>query len=186
MPAKSISSSPRGMTDSDPVAIRPALNADLPHLAAIEVDAARRFADAGVTLPGGDEAIPPGRYDRIFVNGVLLVAETETSLKVGFAASAPLGDSLFLCEMSVLRDWQGRGVGSRLLAATEAAARSRRLSIVSLTTDRHLAWNGPFYARRGYRILDAPELPADLAGILEQEAAAGFDPARRVAMVKPV
>ncbi len=174
------------MTDSDPVATRPARDTDLPHLAAIEADAARRFADAGVTLPGGDEAIPPCRYDRIFANGVLLVAEAETSLTVGFAASAPLGDSLFLCEMSVLRDWQGRGVGSRLLAGTEDAARSRGLTSVSLTTDRHLAWNAPFYVRRGYRTLDAPEVPADLAGILEREAAAGFDPARRVAMVKPV
>ena len=186
MPAKSISSSQKDMTGSGPVAIRPALGADLPHLAAIEADAARRFAEAGVALPGGDAAIPPDRYDRIFTNGVLLIAETETGLKVGFAASAPLDDSLFLCEMSVLRDWQGRGVGSRLIAETEAAARARGLVSVSLTTDRTLSWNGPFYARRGYRILKAAELPAKLAEILDMEVAAGFDRSRRAAMIKPV
>jgi hypothetical protein len=45
-----------------------------------------------------------------------------------------------------------------------------------------VAFNAPFYASLGFRILGNEEMPAELTRILENEVAHGADPARRVAM----
>ena len=76
---------------------------------------------------------------------------------------------------------QGRGLGSALLAAVIAHARDCGYASLLLTTDRELSWNGPYYRRRGFSEL-GPAPWSGPAARLDEEAAAGFDPARRVAM----
>jgi hypothetical protein len=55
--------------------------------------------------------------------------------------------------------------------------------LVSLTTDRTLPWNAPFYARLGFVIVEGADVPPELQARLDGQAAAGFDPAQRCAMV---
>lgn len=95
-----------------------------------------------------------------------------------------LSDSgLYLREMSVAADAQRRGLGRGLMLAGIAAARRRGLPAVTLTTDRTLRWNAPFYATLGFGVLDAAAVPADLQARLDAQAAAGFDPGQRCAML---
>jgi hypothetical protein len=68
-----------------------------------------------------------------------------------------------------------------MLAGIAEAA--RRGLAVSLTTDRTLRWNAPFYARLGFVLLKDAAVPPDLQARLDSQVAAGFDPAQRCAMM---
>ena len=66
-----------------------------------------------------------------------------------------------------------------------AGAPARGCTHLSLTTDRLLPWNAPFYARHGFAIVPPDGLPDWLAAMPAREAASGLDPARRCIMVRP-
>ena len=61
-------------------------------------------------------------------------------------------------------------------------ARRREFPSITLTTFRHLPWNGPFYRRLGFEELSDAALTKELAEQLECEAAEGLDRSKRVAM----
>jgi len=68
--------------------------------------------------------------------------------------------------------------------ATCRWAARQGLLAVTLTTFRHLPWNAPFYARRGFRVLSPDELGPGLRAALRGERAQGLR--RRVAMRRPL
>lgn len=80
------------------------------------------------------------------------------------------------------RDHQGRGIGRRLLAAAEAWARERGFRLLSLTTFRAVAWNGPFYAAQGFVEVAPEAMPAGLRAVHDHELALGWPD--RCAMIK--
>jgi GNAT superfamily N-acetyltransferase len=84
----------------------------------------------------------------------------------------------------VARRHQGRGVGTRLLGVVIDHARWRFDPCVTLTTDRFVPWNAPFYARHGFIALDSARLSHELAAVLGAEIASGFDPERCIVMAK--
>ncbi|WP_251863114.1 GNAT family N-acetyltransferase [Achromobacter sp. Marseille-Q4962] len=158
-------------------------------LAGIERSAAARFLGTPMAWLVQGPTLPAGVLESARRDGLLWVAETPGGL-AGFAAAqaapgAP-GD-LFVLEMSVALPCQGRGLGRALLAAVIAHARGpggfRR---VTLTTDRELPWNGPFYRRQGFEEIQGPDMPAYLEARLREEAAGGLDAARRCAMAHPL
>ena len=95
-----------------------------------------------------------------------------------------MGGWLHILEMSVHPDGQRQGRAGALVAAARDHARASGLSHLSLTTDRWIPFNGPMYAGMGFRILPRDRCPAWLSDLMAREVAAGFDPARRVAMVR--
>lgn len=164
--------------------IRPARPDELPRLAAIEDAAEELFRGTAMAFVL-DMPKPPVRSVPEFAPGVMIWAATD-------AADAPLGfieaerhdDWLHLQELSVHPEAQRQGLGRALVMHALAAARAAGLAWVSLTTDREIAWNGPFYRRMGFAEL-APEMqPGWLADMLRHEVEAGFDPKRRVAMAR--
>ncbi|WP_279386500.1 GNAT family N-acetyltransferase [Phenylobacterium hankyongense] len=109
------------------------------------------------------------------------VADDATG-RIGFAACEAFDDALHLWELAVRRARQGQGVGRALVRAVIDAARARGCAAVTLTTFREIAWNGPFYARLGFRELAVHELDGRLAEVLSREAEKGLDVATRCAM----
>lgn len=114
-------------------------------------------------------------------NGVVFVAAGSDDLPAGFAVSAMQGDRLHLRELSVDPAFGRRGLGTALVDAVAAHARSRGLRGVSLTTFREVPFNAPFYARIGFR--EAEDAGPELAETLFRETPHGVDPRDRVAMV---
>ena len=108
------------------------------------------------------------------------VAEDAAGAVLGFAMVDLDQASLFA--LFVLPTHEGRGIGSALLGTAIAAARARGLASLTLTTDRTLPWNAPFYARNGFVMLTPDATPGWLRAILRQEAAAGLKPEWRCAM----
>jgi GNAT superfamily N-acetyltransferase len=165
--------------------IRQARPADLPLLPAVEASAATLFAGtamaafaAGPTTP--DDALAAG-----CAAGCLWIAADAADAPQGFLLAAAEAGWLHILELSVARPAQGQGLGAALLQAAIAGAPARACTHLSLTTDRLLPWNAPFYARHGFAIVPPDGLPDWLAAMPAREAASGLDPARRCIMVRP-
>jgi predicted GNAT family N-acyltransferase len=61
--------------------------------------------------------------------------------------------------MAVLREWRGKGVGGRLLAALIERARERGMRRLALNAQTHAA---PFYARFGFVVLGGEFMEAGI------------------------
>ncbi|WP_164156850.1 GNAT family N-acetyltransferase [Sandarakinorhabdus rubra] len=164
--------------------IRLASPADLPLLPAIEASAATLFAGTAVAHLVDGETTAPAELARSCRAGTLWVADDGEP--AGFLMGTTIAGWLHLQEMSVARRAQRRGLGAALMNAAIAAAPGLGCTHLSLTTDRLLPWNAPFYARLGFAIVadDDPMLPAWLASLPARVAASGLDPARRCIMVR--
>lgn len=150
-------------------------------LADIEIDAFWALHEAGaVACEPTSLSIEVLRQSQ--AEQLLPVAVDDGDQPFGFLAGILKDGSVHIAEIDVVRHWQKKGVGRRLMEAVIAAAKTQGAAGVTLTTDRHAAFNAPFYASLGFRILGNEERPAELTRILENEVAHGADPARRVAM----
>ncbi|TWB55260.1 putative N-acetyltransferase YhbS [Rhizobium sp. ERR 922] len=161
--------------------IRSARAGELHLLAAIEIDAFWALHEAGA-VACEPTSLPLDVLEQSLAEGLLFVAVDDEDRPFGFLAGVMKDSSVYIAEIDVVRRWQKRGVGRRLMEAAIAAARAQGATGVTLTTDRHVAFNAPFYASLGFQILDDGERSAALTQILENEFDHGADPARRVAM----
>lgn len=114
--------------------------------------------------------------------GLLWVAVDDHARPVGFALAEELALELCLCEIDVLPEHGRRGIGTQLVASVIDAARSRQFATVSLITFRHLPWNAPFYEKLGFCPVATPDLGPELAAMMAEDAAAGIDTSKRIAM----
>lgn len=161
--------------------IRSARADELHLLADIEVDAFWALHEAGA-VACEPTSLPPDVLQQSLAEQLLFVAVDGEDKPFGFLAGIRKDGSVYIAEIDVVRRWQKRGVGRRLMEAAIAAARTQGATGVTLATDRQVAFNAPFYASLGFRILEGKDKPAGLTEILEKEVASGADPARRVAM----
>ena len=141
----------------------------------IEEASDQLFAEAGIG-PFHDEG-EPRHLERA---AIVLVSGDPP---VGFASVEIVDGAAHLSQLSVLPSASRRGRGSALLTAVCDWAAARGFGAVTLTTFRDVPWNGPFYARRGFLVLD--DLTPQLAAIRHHEKAIGDDAlGARVAMRK--
>jgi predicted N-acetyltransferase YhbS len=162
--------------------IRPARPDDIPLCAAIELSAATAFRDTHMDIPPAYGVTDRDDLAAACARGLMWVAEWQGEV-VGFLFGEVTASGLYLREMSVAAHAQRQGLGRRLMQMGVAAGRALGVPLVSLTTDRTLPWNAPFYARLGFRLVEGADVPPDLLARLAGQAAAGFDPAQRCAMV---
>lgn len=157
--------------------------AELERLAEIEIDAARALVEAGAAPPGELSATPRFLMELSHSERLLFVAADRDDQPLGFLAGAERNGALYIGEVDVLRRLHGRGIGRALIQAVLAEARRRGFWGAMLTTDRHVPFNRPFYARLGFCETALEEMPPSLAAVLGDEMERGFDPARRLGMV---
>ena len=166
-----------GMT----VAIRQARSADVQVLPAVERDAGRSFlAIPDLAWIARDEVTSAEEHLAQIAAGTIWVADDAAAGVVGFLTAEVIGNELHIWEMAVLRGFQQRGVGARLLAAVADHGRVVGLAGITLTTFRYVAWNAPFYARNGFEIANSAGIDPRLAELLRREADRGMP--RRCAM----
>lgn len=165
--------------------IRLACPADLPLLPAIEASAATLFAGTAMANTVGGPTTPADALATGLRSGSLWIADEDGPC--GFLLAAVAQGWLHILELSVAGPAQRQGQGRALLHAAIAAAPVLGCHQLSLTTDRLLPWNAPFYARHGFsEVLPShPGLPDWLAALPQREAASGLDPARRCIMMRP-
>ncbi len=156
---------------------------DLSYLAGVERSAAKRF----VLYFDNDTSYT----DRTLDHKILLKAHRNKSLwialeqgkPVAFLASTQIDSMLHIQEMSVLFEYQGKGIGTCLINKLIVEAKKRNHLQISLTTDCSIPWNKPFYKRNGFKQTEFNACPPDLRKILLREKGHHHIPDNRVAMI---
>ena len=115
-------------------------------------------------------------------HGLLWVAVTPTNRPVGFLLMHIAAGIAWIEQLSVLDHWQGRGLGTALIDRAEAAAHAYGYPVLHLTTYRTVAWNKPFYARRGFVELGRGDLTRAMRVVLVTEVRHGHPVWQRAVM----
>jgi GNAT superfamily N-acetyltransferase len=161
--------------------IRAARNEDLPRLADIEDAAEQLFRGTAMEFVLDLPHHPPPAA--LPAQALIWVSVDANDTPQGFLEAEVIEGWLHILELSVHPAAQRQGRARALLEHARSEARRRRLTHLSLTTDRAIPFNGPMYQRFGFVPLGKPDCPAWLKAILDEEVRHGFDPDRRVAMV---
>jgi ribosomal protein S18 acetylase RimI-like enzyme len=157
------------------VVIRTARPDDLPVLDAVEASANRAFDGLGLKAPEIPAPPQQAHWAGALNAGTLWVADDASNGVIGFLAAEVVGDGLHIAELDVAFERQQQGHGRRLVQTAIDFARARRLAAAMLTTQRSIAFNGPFYASMGFAELASTEAPAWLAAILAAEIGRGLE-----------
>lgn len=165
------------------VTIRLTEAADAHVLPDVERSSARAFlAQPGLAWIADDHVLTVAQHLGFIAAGLHWVAVGPGDMPVGFLAAERFDPELHIWELSVREEWQGRGIGRRLIAEACAAAETSGLTAVTLTTFRDVPWNAPFYAKAGFAILEGDEIGDRLARVLAYERELGLPGDRRCAM----
>lgn len=157
---------------------------DLIHLAEIERACTAILVKAGAELgSNADGVLPSAILENCLADGLLMLAVDKGDQPMGFLAAAARDGGLYIGELDVHPEWQRRGTGRALVMWALEEAIRRRLWGAMLTTDRHVPFNAPFYAKLGFNEVGGDNLPMSLRKVLAEEARSGMNPLRRVGMV---
>ena len=166
------------------VTIRPAVEADLPSLVRIEVEAGALFRTVGLDEVAGhpvheDDYRPGLDEERAWV------AERDGEV-AGYIYAELVDENTHIEQVSVSPQHAGHGIGAQLVRFVEAWGRESGRLATTLTTFKDVPWNAPYYRRLGYREMAEDEIGPELAATMAHEASLpGIRAEDRCAMVKP-
>ena len=166
-----------------PILIRPATREDAAAMAAVEVAAAQRFREIGMTHIAEAEPTDTAAVLVRIDGGRAYVAVDAHGACVGFAFYWLLdAQRLYLEELDVAPSHAGQRIGARLIEQVMARAAQEGIAEVVLSTFRDAPWNAPYYARLGFSIVDAAALDDTLRAIRAHHVSLGLDETQRVFM----
>ncbi len=163
--------------------IKQATQKDFSALQSIELAAFETLSVAGAV--SGVPTASSNEMLQTYCDEALLYAAFDLKGNpVGFAGAYVDEGWLHIAEIDVHPDFQSKGIGRQLMLTLLGEARTRQLHGATLTTDRLVPFNAPFYASLGFQIVELNKCPERLKNILCAEKAIGLDLPRRVAMIK--
>ena len=162
--------------------IRGASPDDFEALQNIERAAGAQFADVGMPEIANDEPFSSDELRDYYERGHAWVLADESGAPIGYAVVDEIDRAAHIEQVSVHPDHQGHGYGRVLLDAIAVWAQMQGLAALTLTTFRDVPWNGPYYERYGFRVLQLSELTPGLAAVRARETADGLDPDLRICM----
>ncbi|WP_200209903.1 GNAT family N-acetyltransferase [Micromonospora coerulea] len=151
----------------------------------IEVASGNPFREIGMAEIADMPSLPLDVLAGCQEAGRAWVAVDVADRPVAFAVADLVDGCAHVQQLSVNPSYARRGIGRGLLDHVAAWAAGRGLPALTLTTFRSVPWNGPYYARCGFRELPSTEITPGLIDVLAAEVAIGLDPADRVAMRRP-
>ena len=112
----------------------------------------------------------------------LWVAVHRNAVVVGFAYATVVDGQAHLEEMDVHPEHARRGIGTRLVGQASGWAKRQGFATLTLVTFADLPWNAAFYEGLGFVRMPADTLGEGILNLLAEEAEAGIDVSRRIAM----
>jgi GNAT superfamily N-acetyltransferase len=162
--------------------IRDARAAEVPRLRDMDWDAGQIFRDIGMPEIAEFEPRTITELAAAQRAGLLWVAVREGDEPASFLMAVPLDGCLHVDQLSTAPAGARRGLGRALLDHAADQARAGGLPALTLTTFADVPWNGPYYERCGFRVLDDAEITPGLREIRAHEIALGLDRWPRVCM----
>jgi len=148
--------------------IREARHEDVPSLADVERSAAELFSSFNVDV--GDSVVDPGLLSTMVNQRHLWVAVDSQDMPVGFIGGVTLDDQFHITEVSVAKGHQRKGIGTALIERMTADVKREGYSAITLTTNKVLPWNYPWYRSIGYFELEPKDIGPELATLMKEEA----------------
>ncbi len=153
-------------------------------LRAIERASSVHFREFGMTDVADHEPTPASIFEDRARDGLLYVALLADTV-AGFLIWSPMDGQAYIEEVSVDPAHAGHKLAARMIDRLDEDIRGRHPAI-TLTTFRHVPWNGPYYATLGFE-----EFPRDQAGpehaeAWQEQADAGLDMSKRLFMIRHV
>ncbi len=189
-PAELLAALGVSVTPERDLAIRRARRADFAQILEIDSRADTVYRVAGYDLPNisFDESDLRGAA-AVFVAGSVVAGSTAAGSSqaggpvVGYIWLGLRDGLAYVEQLAVLPASMRQGIGSALLEHAADWARRQGHAAMVLTTYADVAWNRPYYLRRGW--VETPEFGAELAQQRRREADLGLDEVgRRVVMRK--
>ena len=164
--------------------IRRARPSDYPLLPEIERAAGALFETIAWLDLEHDEPSSVEFIEAVARDGAVFVAVGDDDAPVGFVLAAFLDRELHIYELDVAPPHARRGLGRRLVDAACAFARAEGAPAATLSTFRDIPWNGPFYAKAGFREVPRNRWTPAFHLLHHREAAIGLPVERRCFMRK--
>lgn len=155
---------------------------ELLRLRAIEDEAGTLFDGLGVFEASLDASFPLDALAKLIDLRQVWVACLDDDFPVGMVIASARDGVAYVEELDVVPAHGRRGLGTRLLEEVYAWAEARGYAAVTLSTFRDLAWNAPFYRKRGFRDLEPAEWSPGMKAISEDESKRGLRVDLRVFM----
>jgi ribosomal protein S18 acetylase RimI-like enzyme len=149
------------MLANDDTTIRAAHPADAPAVAACTRAAYAKY----VACLGREPKPMTADYARIIAEGEVWLAVGAEGCR-GVLVLEPQVDHLLIYSVAIAPSYQGRGLGRRLMALSEAQCRRHGLPAVLLYTNAKMTENIAYYAHLGYRETERRALQAHRDSIL--------------------
>ena len=167
--ATAAAEAPRSEVPVPEFTIRKAREEDLPLLGPVENSASQVFRTVNLDHIANGPTLPNPQLSAMSNSNHLWVAVNTLDQPVGFVGGEEVDGSFYIVEISVAQHFQGKGAGKALMAAMEQQIRKESFKDITLTTYKHLPWNGPWYAKRGYSDVQVDELGEGHMKIWEHE-----------------
>lgn len=142
----------------DGLSIRPATTADAAAMLSIGDSADRLLAQHGYPQILDLPPLAPEAFASFVAENVAWLAALDRR-PAGFVVAGQVADAWWLREIAVDPACGGRGIGSALLTTAIDHGRGLGLARMALSTFRHVPFNAPFYARRGFSPLEPDAAP---------------------------
>jgi GNAT superfamily N-acetyltransferase len=162
--------------------VRPSLAAESSRLREIELLAGELFRSIGMDWIADSDPMSVDALEDYARGGRSWVAVDESDRPVGFVVVDVVDGNAHIEQISVLPDYQGRGLGKDLLEAVRARAVEAGYPALTLTTFIHVPWNRPLYEHLGFVAVPEDVLQPGLRGVRAHESRMGLDPTSRVCM----
>jgi len=173
------------VVNSDPTTqVRTARENDLELLPAIQLAAGAAFRDVGMAAVADSEPLSVQALAAYQQAGHAWVAVTGDDVPIGFIVVDLIDGRAHIEQVSVHPDRARRGIGGLLINHVDRWAAGQSIDALTFATFRAVPWNGPYYARIGFRDMAPAEITAGLAALLNDEVEHGIDPAARVCMYR--
>ncbi|MDX6264619.1 MAG: hypothetical protein QOH84_6307 [Kribbellaceae bacterium] len=169
------------MTDTT---IRPARADELTLLRSIEKAAGVLFGEIGMTDVADHPPPSLEAFEAYQRAGLAWTAADSDDRAVGFVLVKLVDGCAHIEQVSVHPSHGRQGIGRLLISTVDRWAAGRGLPALTLSTFRNVPFNGPYYARLGFRELSG--ITPGLAQIQREETAMGLDPAERILMRREI
>ena len=169
------------MAASKPICFRPATEYDLDAIRSIEISATQKFRDyLGVDIPA---TTVPENIVLESIGQAHAWIYIDNEIPVGFIVARRLDDGVHIDEFSVAYEYQNKGIGRYMLNEFISVTQADRYPHITLTTDKSIPWNAPFYRKFGFAEIPLNDCSLHLEEILLSEKNRSPVPNNRIAMM---